>query len=97
MNETQTVNRKETLNLQVLNYYLTKEIHAAGVADNLDALIFDFMYAVGEAGERLVMPLKTINDHVYQLTKLRNVFLNVSIANNEPFELGRIINDCAEY
>ena len=87
----------KALNLQAVNHYLTRETSAAYVADGLDDIIFDFIHAIGEADENLSLPLKTIACHIYHLTRLRNLFLNVSIANNEPFELDRIINDCREY
>ena len=83
----------KALNLQALNYYLTRETSAAYVADDLDRIIFDFIYIMGEAGANLAMDTKTIACNIYTLTQLRNVFIKTAIVNCESFEFQRIIND----
>ena len=81
---------QKALNLQAVNHYLTKETSAAYVADDLDEIIFDFIYAIGEAENSFALPLKTVATHIYHLVNLRNMFLFTAISNGESLNTHRI-------
>jgi hypothetical protein len=84
---------QKALNLQAINHYLTRETEAAYVADELDRIIFDFIYLFGEAGENSALAVKSVACNIYTLTQLRNLFIKTSLVNGECLEMQRFIDD----
>jgi len=82
----------KALNLQSINYYLTKETSATYIADDLDDIIFNFIFCYGQANDTTISP-ESFAAQIYTLTQLRNLFIKTALVNKEDFELQRIMND----
>ena len=82
--------RAKALNLQAIEYHLTKTTSAAYIADELDCVIFNYLTVIRHDDDENLITKREIADDVYNLVRLRNLFIYTAISNNEQLNFDRI-------